>query len=288
MRNLIFWFFLTSALSPFTASSTILHDDLRCMPVLIQIPLPDGIHSSYGTGVYLSDSNRLFLVTAAHVIFDLTNAPNTLINSNAILSSCVRGSNLNDRAVLSLDLKILSGKGLLKHHPSRDIAAIPIATFNQTTNFERSGILSPGVEWRSNSKVVPWSANEVCKKFSNVLCGDDAYILGYPVSLFVRNRYEDIDLSEPLVRKGIVSQKNQKSGRLIVDSAVYHGNSGGPALTSDQTPGAPNLRLAGVVIKYVPVVTDVDPGIGVTNSAFVNSGYGVVEPIDYALELIRQ
>lgn len=66
-------------------------NDLHAMPVLIEIPLADKVHSSYGTGIYLSyHSNTVFLVTAAHCIFDVSSTNRSaLINSNAIISSFI-------------------------------------------------------------------------------------------------------------------------------------------------------------------------------------------------------
>jgi hypothetical protein len=102
----------------------------------------------------------------------------------------------------------------------------------------------------------------------------------------------EVDLTQPLIRKGIISQKNDNTGKLIVDSGVYGGNSGGPALVPNhQTNMPPNVTtysIAGIVTQFVPYLTRIQPKIGITNEAIVNSGYSVVEPIDYALELMRQ
>jgi hypothetical protein len=98
-----------------------------------------------------------------------------------------------------------------------------------------------------------------------------------------------VDFSHPLVRKGIVSQKNEHTGRYIIDSGVYGGNSGGPVLIAKPPRlGLIEYKLIGLITQFVPVDTRVAPGIGVTNSFLMNSGYSVSEPIDYALELIEQ
>src|ERR1039458_6809301 len=56
MKHLILSFFLAGILFPPLASSQpVLPQDLRCMPVLIRIPMIDG-GTSFGTGVYLSRS----------------------------------------------------------------------------------------------------------------------------------------------------------------------------------------------------------------------------------------
>src|SRR4051812_7815785 len=52
------------------ASTTNVPPDIRRMPVFIQIPVPDGSGNYNGTGIYLLESNRFFLVTAKHVLFN--------------------------------------------------------------------------------------------------------------------------------------------------------------------------------------------------------------------------
>jgi hypothetical protein len=46
--------------------------------------------------------------------------------------------------------------------------------------------------------------------------------------------------------------------------------------------------MAGIMVKFVPAQTRVFPNAGFTNSVLVFSGYSVAEPIDGALELMRQ
>jgi hypothetical protein len=49
-----------------------------------------------------------------------------------------------------------------------------------------------------------------------------------------------------------------------------------------------SFKVAGLITQFVPVFTRIAPQLGVTNTNMINSGYGVAEPIDYALELMRQ
>jgi hypothetical protein len=69
-----------------------LPDNMHSLPVLIQIPHAD--KSSYGTGIYLNTSNNVFLVTAAHVIFNPTNL-SELIGVTGHLKTSQPGSNQN-------------------------------------------------------------------------------------------------------------------------------------------------------------------------------------------------
>jgi V8-like Glu-specific endopeptidase len=294
MRNLIFLFFSIGIIFPFTASSEqVFPDDLHCMPVLIEIPLQDKIHSEFGTGVYLFESNNLFLVTAAHCIFNVFSTNKfELINSNAIISSFARGKDAKDKNIFSLNLASLNDEGLIKRHAAHDVAVIRIAQVTQmdtngavlyTWNIGEVQLLS-----KREFNLVSFKASGVCELFNDVSDGDESYILGYPRELFI-GQPSEIDFESPLVRKGIISQKNLNSRKLIIDSAVYGGNSGGPVLIQDQPSlGSVDYKIVGIVTQFVPVVTKPFPQGGITNSALVNSGYSVAEPIDYALELMRQ
>lgn len=109
--------------------------------------------------------------------------------------------------------------------------------------------------------------------------GNDTYTLGYPTSLMKAGSPE-IDYSTALVRKGIISQKNPRTRKLIIDSAIYQGNSGGPVVIAER-PDALTIvfKFIGIVVQYVPAQADVVSTNNITVD--VNSGYSVAEPIDY-------
>jgi hypothetical protein len=288
MRKLVLQFFLMGVMislkaSPFPA-------ELPCLPVLIKIPLTT--HTSFGTGIYLSESNKLFLVTAAHCIFEThTTNRSQLINTNATASSLLPQREATDKEVITLDLKKLNETGLIKRHPSRDVVVIFIATTKALNNSVVTldtfapGVKRPPLAGRGTT----YFTTDVCTLFTNVFEGNETYILGYPVELFNKKFPPEVDFEHPVVRKGIVSQKNKLTRKLIIDSGVYGGNSGGPVLVAnDISIGVTEFKVIGLMTQFVPVETRIIPQAGMTNSVIVNSGYGVAEPIDFALELIRQ
>jgi hypothetical protein len=293
MRKLFLLFLLGTLFSLTAWGQPAFLDQLCCMPVLIQIPLLDKIHSSDGTGVYLEESNRLFLVTAAHCIFNVGSTNSTeLINSNALLSSLPGGTNIAGRATLFLDLNLLTRSGKIKRHKVHDVAIIEIGT--NITGISQIGC-NPGVVLLSPGFFpVQWDTKATCKTFEDVSPGSDSYVLGYPVNLIEalsNGQQSEIDFSSPLIRKGVISQKNNFTRKLIIDSAVYGGNSGGPVLIVEHPSlGAVRFSIVGIIIQYVPAEASVElrTSTSPTASIIVNSGYGVAEPIDYALELIRQ
>jgi hypothetical protein len=150
-----------------------------------------------------------------------------------------------------------------------------------------TGVVNNGVHILTpNQKFVP-SGSDSCEQLGEVFQGEETYIFGYPISLYTGGQSE-IDFKSPVIRRGIISQINYLSGKLIIDSAVYGGNSGGPVVVVKHVPEGTLYDICGIATQYVPVITKVDSSLGITNSALVNSGYGVVEPIDYALELINK
>jgi len=243
--------------------------------------------------MYLDESNKLFFVTAAHCIFDMSSTNRLqLINSNAILSSLSRTTNVNDRAIESLNLTLLEQNGHIKRHAVHDITVIQIATIVSTNSFGFLEIqCNPGFSSLSPTVApVPWGVKDACKTFKDVPDGCDSYVLGYPVSLLF-DQQSEIDFTSPLIRKGVISQKNNFTKKLIIDSAVYGGNSGGPVLIVQQPNlGETDFSIVGIITQYVPAEATVDVSTSTSHGASVkvNSGYGVAEPIDYALELMQQ
>ncbi len=263
--------------------------DLSSMPVLITLPSNNGTY--FGTGIYFELSNKLFLVTAEHCIFDMssTNA-SKLISSNAWLSSHVStNENLRLTNLVALNLEHLQRAGRIKRHPSHDVVVIYFA--NTILPF----VDVNDVRLYLSGRVVDWNS-ESCVSFTNVPNGNETLILGYPLELlkpamqWLTSALEtQVDFNYPLIRRGIISQKNQKTGKLIIDSGVYGGNSGGPVvIVQHPSMDVTTFKIVGIITEFVPTETRVNPQIGVTNSILVNSGYSVVESIDYALDLMGQ
>ncbi|MGA3285327.1 MAG: hypothetical protein ABSD57_12830, partial [Verrucomicrobiota bacterium] len=100
MRRLILFLsvFLSGTLT--VLAEQILPNELHCLPVLIEIPMKDNIHTGIGTGVFLNESNKIFLVTAAHVIFNFESTNKfELVNSAAMLSVFKLGENSTNKNV---------------------------------------------------------------------------------------------------------------------------------------------------------------------------------------------
>lgn len=279
-------------LSPFNGKSQVFLDDLRCLPVQIQIPMTNNF-TDFGTGMFIRRSNFVYFVTAAHCLFDNTGK---LINANATLTSSIRGTNKSEKAYGSLDLAWSQAMGFIKRHPTHDVAVVKVAVTKETTNSTLYTIsASNGFVTDQTRPVMTPFGDDGCTLFEEVPIGGNSYVLGYPISLF-NGQQSEIDFQFPLVRKGLISQKNYRTKKFIIDSGVYGGNSGGPVLWCENDFNKTYYHIIGIITQYVPAFTTVNATniitVGSTNvlngSVVVNSGYSVAEPIDFAFELMDE
>jgi hypothetical protein len=80
-----------------------------------------------------------------------------------------------------------------------------------------------------------------------------------------------------------VAGENLLTHSIILDCPVYFGNSGSPVIEIDHdASGGRGVWTIGVVSQYVPYANG-----GKTFTIMANSGYSVVVPMDYVLELIK-
>lgn len=80
----------------------------------------------------MSESNKTFLATAAHVLFDIKSTNwLQLIHSNATLYSFGIENDTKGKDIVELNLKRLLDANLIKRHRLHDVAVIRIATYSQ-------------------------------------------------------------------------------------------------------------------------------------------------------------
>jgi V8-like Glu-specific endopeptidase len=289
MRNFILSVILSGILVPFTVlSQTIPPTELHAVPV--QMKFIDG--TPVGTGLYFLESNKQFLVSAAHCIFNvLSTNTSELLHSQLVITSLITNDNTRLTNLLYLNLTQLQQDGRIQRHSSHDVAVIYWA--DESTNHTTFTSCN-GAYFRQSGQMLDAETN-ACVLFTNVPDGCETLILGYPSELLTPAKQwltsalqSQVDFEYPLYRKGIISQKNRLTRKLIIDSGVYGGNSGGPVFIM-QHPSFDTtaFKLVGIITEFVPTETRTNPQWGVTNSILVNSGYGVVEPIDYAIDLMR-
>jgi hypothetical protein len=253
-----------------------LPDDNLAYPVLLQ--LGDG---SLGSGFYLGVDSGIYLVTARHVLYE--DDGRTLRGPNLSAVSYPRDPSEKASNRCTIELLTLETTGNIRPHSERDVAVIRFGVVISPNQVR----FSPGVREleRTKSGIVIVNRSAV-KLYDQVLVGNDFFLFGYPSSLGLK-QIPQLDAARPLLRKGIIAGKNDALRNLILDCAVYPGNSGGPIVEVEQAGLTIHLATVGVVSQFVPVVENwINTMHRYSNIEIGNSGYSVATPIDYVLEVI--
>jgi S1-C subfamily serine protease len=263
-------------------------DDNLAYPVLINI------RDGGGSGFFIRIGPTQYFVTAKHVLFKDAVAPESELRSDsAELISYSRDPREAARNRFYLNLKALRAAGRLKAHPSRDVAVIEIAKVDsakdvQTSTGELPGMRTlPNVTMKeSTSTGIVSAPREGLRLYNEVVVGNEVIVFGYPSSLGLKE-LPQLDLSRPLLRRGVVAGLNAELRSIVLDCPVYPGNSGGPVLQADQETAGRTLRVIGVVSQFVPFVANTEGSLASLPVAILlNSGYSIATPIDFVLELI--
>jgi S1-C subfamily serine protease len=267
------WLIASSAVaSGQTAGSRLIPDDNLSYPVLIRIG------TSAGSGFYLTTARDVFLVTATHVLFEPDRR--TLLGTQAEAMSYASDPKERTQAVFRLDMQALSDSGNIKIDNLHDVAVVRVARVTGEGLAMRSLPL-PGVMMRTvpKSGYVTAGTHSV-KRFADVLVSNEVIVFGYPSSLGVTN-IPQLDYFRPLLRKGIVAGTNEALKSLVLDCAVYPGNSGGPVVEVTRDSTGTRFKIIGVIIQYVPFAQ------GDATTVLSNSGYAIAAGMDAVLDLVE-
>jgi hypothetical protein len=273
-------------------------EDNLAYPVLLLLG------NSSGSGFFLNTKAAMYLVTAKHVLFDP--ATNKLRGDALELISYPKELKDVRRNVLSLDLVALKNTDNIRAHASEDVVVIKVATATPIAaagtgaqlslvtptqpNASVVGTLSflPGIIVKQSAdQFVGVSSTDGIKMFSEVLVGNDVMMFGYPTSLALIPNPK-IDFQRPLLRKGIVAGEYPAQHSIILDCPSYQGDSGGPILELETEFPVQTYRVIGVMSAFVPFAdTWKNEHFNYVNTTLQNSGYSVVTPMDFVLELIK-
>lgn len=253
-----------------------LPENASAMPVLFTMQ-----HES-ASGFFISNSNHLFFATAAHVLFDGTNAR----GGNAVLIWHVANGTNDTQGMIYLNLSSLNAHGEIRRHPSHDVAVIRLGNI-YTNGFD--AVYSPDVRFVAQTPPVV-IRTDVERRLDSVNIGDDIYVFGYPTSVGMQESPQ-FDYTSPLLRKGIISGIYHQRRTIIIDAASYFGNSGGPVMEKEEIYNGSQFSVIGVISEYIPFVDTIESssekyGYHNTTTEYSNSGYAVVEPIDFIQEIL--
>ena len=255
-----------------TAPSRLIPADNLSYPVLIRIG------TTTGSGFYLATETDVFLVTAAHVLFEPDRR--TLIGTQAETLSYASDPKERTQAVFRLDLKALGDNGDIKIDNLHDVAVVRVAMVTGQGAAMTSRPM-PGVVMRSVPKSGYVTAGtHTVKRFAEVLVSNEVIVFGYPSSLGVPN-IPQLDYSRPLLRKGIIAGTNEALKSIVLDCPVYPGNSGGPVVEVTRDGTGTRFRIIGVIIQFVPFAQ------GDAANVLSNSGYAVAAGMDAVLDLVE-
>ncbi|HTA82389.1 MAG TPA: serine protease [Bacteroidia bacterium] len=266
--------------SPFEFSDEFkLPQILLCQPVLLTID-----SSETGSGVFISDSLNVYLVTARHCLYNIDrygahfkphmltilHYPHDIVSGNS--------------ALITIDFTAMKDS-LVRYDKSHDIAIIKIGYIKIIDSIHGSVIYFPHILKEKSALVNAWPIR-LTRKYQQINIGSDIYLFGYPRSIGIAKKPQ-FDYDRPLLRKGIIAGKYDRQKTLVLDSPVYFGNSGGPVFELIEYDGfQKGIVLIGIVSEYIPYQNEMSSQTSYTVQN-LNSGYSIIEPIEFAINLIN-
>jgi hypothetical protein len=223
-----------------------------------------------GSGFRLSYKNKIYLVTAKHVLF--SDSGNQRCRELLVTSKDSKGNEFR-----SIIVNIEKAHILVSNVD--DVVAIVIGSFDEDVpKFDDSVVVQ-----QLGSNIISVDSSQT-KNLDEINIGAAIYLVGCPTSLLPENEsYFDVD--RPLLRKGIVAGINSRDNKFIIDCSSYYGNSGAPIieLSDDGV-----YRVIGLVTRYIPFYTEWknnrEPKI--SHIEFANSGYSICLPMNAVFDLI--
>lgn len=256
--------------------------DNLAYPVLVSFDT-----GSKGSGFFLSTGTSVYLVTAAHVLFEESSG--NLRGKQLELLCYSKNPDETGKNIIRLNLPVLDAAKRIQKHPTEDVAVIYVADVEgKTESGTRSLRTVKGATLIEKTPAGILSVSlENVKHFDKIWTANTIYMFGYPTSLSIR-KDPQIDPVRPLLRFGIIAGTNPARKTIILDCPSYPGNSGGPVLEVEKI-DLINLRfhVIGVVSQFVPFADEKINASGTQQSLTIsNSGYTVAVSMDPVLELI--
>lgn len=256
-----------------------INSKIRASSILIQTS------SGSGSGFLLQDTvlNYIYAVTASHVLLP-NNKSAALLPDTITIIGYRDDVDSDQKNIYKVSIKDCYNTGNLLLDIKNDIAIIRFGKVVDKENY--SSIQYPQFVKKisKETKIETWPSF-LSIPIEKVTPGSDLFVIGFPQSLGLQGNF---DMNRPLMRKGIIAGKDLQLGRIIGDGAVYFGNSGGIAVAVHFENKVFKLMLVGLVSQYIPFDESLFDRRGVQRSLdFRNSGYSVIIPVNYILQLIQ-
>ena len=271
----VHFLFICILISPNYGQTGILGNNIYT-PILVTSP-----HMS-ASGFYLMQGGNVYFITARHVV---VNSKGTLTTPTLTLTSYSPGKDGPEKNVLEIDLIKADSIREVRIHKYHDVAILRVGI--DTIILGKRNILFMDYVHSKDIAKQGLIAGSALTLFDSAILSNDAFILGYPGAIGIPD-IPQLDYSQPLIRKGVIAGKNLRNKTLIIDCPTYPGNSGGPVFEVDQKGLDRTMRIVGVVSEFIPFEeTWRNARFGYENHQISNSGYCVVEPMDFVLELFK-
>lgn len=253
-----------------------------------------------GTGILYKDSTSVYLITARHNFYQEVNSKGKTLfllkDTKCKLITYPRDIKNANSDSLECELVILEKTGLLKYDQFNDVATLKLAELSVLDSIYQTIKNLNGIKRldKSGTTIQSFEIDEI-KRINELNIGDEVALFGFPRAIGLI-RDPQYDFNRPLLRKGTIAGLNSSKGTFILDCVVYQGNSGGPLLRyyyKFETYKGGFIRkmeseLIGIVSEFIPLEEKwTNLNYGMTNIEWDNSGYSVIVPIDYALNLIE-
>jgi hypothetical protein len=206
---------------------------------------------------------------------------------NQFTEKPLRDPNNQFTNVLSLNMAAINASQNIRTFTNRDLSIVRVAAIRGASLDFASGVSMTLPPPDAPSSLQGFGGTNYWKPFDQVFIGNEVYVFGYPNSLGDDDRSQ-LDYTRPLLRRGCLAGRNIANRTLIIDAAMFGGNSGGPVLEYDRQFTRTDWPIIGVVTQFVPFIDqrEVNGYSHEVSKRYSNSGYAVVEPIDFVFELI--
>jgi hypothetical protein len=277
---LIFLLFCLAIPELLICQEKIIPESMLCSPVLVSA------FNGTGSGVFMSDSTKIYFVTARHVIF---------LNDSAKIKYLAKTIKLlyypkkiDDKyAVMNIDLSTPKSDTLIRFSKIYDVAVILIGRKHTQGNQSYMETVKE-VSIYNGSEGITGQDVKNSRKYSQTNIGADVYLFGYPQSIGMQ-QIPQFDYTKPLLRKGIVAGKYEKNKTIVLDCPSYFGNSGGPVFQISDEIFHSDAYIIGIMSQYIPFIDQMQSNItGASNVQVTNSGYSIITPIEYAIDLMKE
>lgn len=228
---------------------------------------------STGSGFTLLHMGFKFLVTAKHVLYDESNV---LRCENLMVT--MQAPNGEDYHAEVIEIEMKAAKVL--HGNPEDLAVVLLGKVHPHDGKKYEDYVS--IQQKGSLKHSYWDST-MTKELSDIRVASEVFLMGYPTSLYTPHA-NFLDITKPLLRRGIVAGVNTKKNIFVIDCPAYYGNSGAPILEfcDNQT-----FKVVGLVSRYIPFIVEwKNRREDLVNSEYLNSGYSVCVPMNSVLELI--